>query len=162
MLVLQSGLGEGETGGSHSPFTFLFLFFHSEYYHCFVVFLFHLFSVCFFSVRLWVCAVVIMGSQPQMSLALPCSALWEGHWCAEAATAQLAQQGAKGQAPQGEGTLQGVRLKVKITPKTVVWRKAKSLFYCQFTRKHHPTNKRFRHLNLNLSVRPNPGHSGLK
>lgn len=44
------------------PFSFLFLF--SLFYFCLV------------------CAVAIMGSQPQMSLALPCSALREGlkHW----------------------------------------------------------------------------------
>lgn len=34
-----------------------------------------------------------MGSQPQMSLALPCSALREGHWNAEVTTKQLAQHG---------------------------------------------------------------------
>lgn len=52
-----------------------FFFFHSDYYHCFVLFslFFSLFYFCL------VCAVAIMGSQPQMSLALPCSALREGH-----------------------------------------------------------------------------------
>lgn len=39
-----------------------------------------------------------MESQPQMSLALPCRALWEGRWDTEVATAQLAQQ-AGGQSP---------------------------------------------------------------
>lgn len=33
-----------------------------------------------------------MDSQPQMSLALPCRALWEGRWDTEVATTQLAQQ----------------------------------------------------------------------
>lgn len=47
-----------------------------------------------------------MGSQPQMSLALPCRALWEGRWGAEAATAQLAQLG--GQRP---GTPEGASSK---------------------------------------------------
>lgn len=50
-------------------------------------FVFSLFYFCS------VCAVVIMGSQPQMSLALPCSALREGHWNAEVTTIQLAQHG---------------------------------------------------------------------
>lgn len=45
---------------------------HLDYYHCFVVF-FPLFLVFFYFC--FVCAVVIMGSQPQMSLALPCRAL---------------------------------------------------------------------------------------
>lgn len=67
-----------------------FFFFHSYYYHCFVLFS-PLFLVCFFFCL--VCAVVIMGSQPQMSLALPCSALREGHWNAEVTTKQLAQHG---------------------------------------------------------------------
>lgn len=60
---------------------FCFPFFFSLFYFCLV------------------CAVAIMGSQPQMSLALPCSALREGHWNTEATTIQLAQQGATGQAP---------------------------------------------------------------
>lgn len=56
--------------------------------------------LCYFC---WVRAVVIMGSQPQMSLALPCRALWEGRWGAEVtAAAQLAQRGVRGQAPRGQ------------------------------------------------------------
>lgn len=48
-----------------------------------------------------------MGSQPQMSLALPCRALWEGRWGAEVTTTQLAQRGVRGQAPQRGGSPKG-------------------------------------------------------
>lgn len=58
-----------EVDRCHTPFIFLF---HSDYYHCFVVFFPLFFSLVYFCL---VCAIVIMGSQPQMSLALPCRAL---------------------------------------------------------------------------------------
>lgn len=68
--ILDTEVCECEDDRCHTPFIFLF---HSDYYHCFVVFfspfVFSLFYFCL------VCAVVIMGSQPQMSLALPCRAL---------------------------------------------------------------------------------------
>lgn len=65
--IMEKIQNKGKADSCHTSFIFLF---HSDYYHCFVVF----FSFSLFYFRL-VCAVVIMGSQHQMSLALPCRAL---------------------------------------------------------------------------------------
>lgn len=111
---------QGDRG--HTSFIFLF---HSDYYHCFVVF-FPLFSVGFISVWFvlssswdhsprchWPCLAELSEKDVETLRPLPHS--WPSRW-------------ARGQAPQ-MGALQGVRLKVTITPNTVVQTKAKSLFY---------------------------------
>lgn len=87
---------------SVSSYLIHFSFFTQSLF-CFV-FSFFFLSLFYFCL---VCAVAIMGSKPQMSMALPCSALREEHWNTEATTIQLAQQGATGQAPQGGCTPRG-------------------------------------------------------
>lgn len=104
---------EREADRCHTPLIFLF---YSDYYHCFVVF-FPLVLVCFISVWFvpssswdhsprchWPCLAELCEKDVEALRPLPHS--WPSG-------------GARGQAPQ-RGALQGVRLKVTITPNTVV------------------------------------------
>lgn len=93
-----------------------FFFFHSYYYHCFVLFS-PLFLVHFFSV--WSVLSSSWDHSPRCDW--PCLAvLWEKDIeTLRSLRNNWPSTGATGQAPQG-GAHQGVRLKVTFTPNTVV------------------------------------------